>query len=88
MTDSDAPPADPRRRPRPRVAMRGRILYGVHRETADVVVRNLTDGGAKVRLTAAAGVRVSDRMVLRIDSVDRACVVAWRSGDELGLRFE
>ena len=88
MTDSDAPPADLRRRPRPRVAMRGRILHGMHRESADVVVRNLTDGGAKVRLTAASGVQVAGRLVLRIDSVDRACVVAWRSGDELGLRFE
>lgn len=88
MTDSDAPPADPRRRPRPRVAISGRILHGLHRESADVVVRNLTDGGAKVRLTAAAGVRISGPVVLRIDSLDRACVVAWRSGDELGLRFD
>ena len=88
MTDSDAPPADARRRPRPRVAVSGQILHGIHRESADVVVRNLTDGGAKVRLTAASGVRISGPVVLRIDSVDRACVVAWRSGDELGLRFD
>lgn len=88
MTDPDAPRPDARRRPRPRVAMRGRILHGLHRESADVVVRNLTDGGAKVRLTAGTEVQVSERLVLRIDSVDRACVVAWRSGDELGLRFE
>ncbi|MDP2116585.1 MAG: hypothetical protein Q8J71_04235 [Brevundimonas sp.] len=88
MTDSDAPPAEARRRPRPRMAMSGQILHGMHRECADVVVRNLTDGGAKVRLTAASRVQITGRLVLRIASVERACVVAWRSGDEIGLRFE
>ncbi len=88
MTSPDAPAADPRRRPRPRTAMSGQLLHGMHRESADVVVRNLTDGGAKVRLTAATGVQISGPLVLRIASVDRACVVAWRAGDEVGLRFE
>ena len=88
MTARDAPAPDPRQRPRPRTAMSGQILYGMHRETADVVVRNLTDGGAKVRLSAAAGVRISDRVVLRIAAVDRVGIVAWRSGNEVGLRFE
>lgn len=88
MTPSDVPPADARRRPRPRVAMSGQILHGVHRECADVVVRNLTEGGAKVRLTSTTGVRITGALVLRIANVDRACIVAWQSGDEVGLRFE
>ncbi|GLS02511.1 hypothetical protein GCM10007859_25350 [Brevundimonas denitrificans] len=88
MTAPDAPTADARRRPRPRVAMRGQILHGMHRECADVVIRNLTDGGAKVRLTAATGVQITGPLTLRIASVDRPCVVAWQSGDEVGLRFE
>jgi hypothetical protein len=88
MTTPDAPPADARRRPRPRVAVKGQILYGVHQECADVVVRDLTDGGAKVRLTSATGVQITGRLILRIASVDRPCVVAWQSEDEVGLRFE
>lgn len=88
MTESDAPPDDARRRPRPRTALRGQLLHGVHKECADVVVRNLTDGGAKVRLTAASGVRITGRLVLRIASIDRPCALAWQSGDEVGLRFD
>ena len=68
--------------------MSGQLLHGVHRESADVVVRNLTDGGAKVRLTSTSGVRFAGRLVLRIGSVDRSCTVAWQTGDEVGLRFE
>lgn len=68
--------------------MSGQILHGMHRECADVVIRNLTDGGAKVRLTSTTGVQITGRLILRIASVDRACVVAWQSGDEVGLRFE
>ncbi|MDP1913395.1 MAG: hypothetical protein Q8K49_08705 [Brevundimonas sp.] len=68
--------------------MRGELLHGVHQERADVVVRNLTDGGAKVRLTSTNGVRITGRLILRVASMDRACVVAWQSGDEVGLRFD
>lgn len=88
MSASDQPPAEARRRPRPRVAMNGQLLHGIHRECADVIVRNLTDGGAKVRLTSTSGIQITGRLVLRIASVDRPCAVAWRSGDEIGLRFE
>ncbi len=87
MTAPDGPPADARRRPRPRTAVSGQILHGMHRECADVVVRNLTDGGAKVRLTSVTGVRITGPLILRIASVDRTCAVAWQSGDEVGLRF-
>lgn len=88
MTAPDAPPADARRRPRPRVAVKGQLLHGAHHECADVVVRNLTEGGAKVRLLATSGVRISGRLILRIAAVDRPCAVAWQSGDEVGLRFD
>ncbi len=88
MSTPDEPPPDARRRPRPRVAMSGQLLHGIHRECADVVIRNLTDGGAKVRLTSTSGVRIQGPLVLRIASVDRPCAVAWQSGDEVGLRFD
>ncbi len=68
--------------------MRGQLLHGIHRECAEVVVRNITDGGAKVRLTTTTGVRIEPPLVLRIAGIDRPCDLAWRSGDEVGLRFE
>ena len=88
MNASNVPLGDARRRPLPRVAMSGQILHGIHRECAEVVIRNLTDGGAKVRLTSTTGVQIRGPLVLRVASVDRACVVAWQSGDEVGLKFE
>jgi len=68
--------------------MRGQLLHGIHRECADVVVRNITDGGAKVRLTSAVGVTIEGPLVLRLPTGDRPCAVAWQSGDEVGLRFD
>ncbi len=88
MTAAADPPPDPRRRPRPRTAMKGQLLHGVHQECADVVIRNLTEGGAKVRLISTSGVQIRGRLVLRIDAVDRPCAVAWQSGDEVGLKFD
>lgn len=68
--------------------MRGQLLHGIHRESVDVVVRNLTDGGAKVRLVATNSARIAPPLILRIASVDRPCALAWRAGDEVGLKFE
>ncbi|KQY84597.1 hypothetical protein [Brevundimonas sp. Root1423] len=68
--------------------MSGQIIHGFHGEVIDVVVRNLTDGGAKVRLTSTVGVKVQGRIVLRLAAGDRQGVVAWQSGDEIGIRFD
>jgi hypothetical protein len=67
--------------------MSGKLLHGIHKEVADVVVRNLTDGGAKVRLTSPGTVDIRAPLTLRVAAVDRSCAIAWRSGDEVGLRF-
>lgn len=68
--------------------MSGQIVHGFHKEVADVVVRNLTEGGAKVRLTSTVGVAISGRLLLRLPSGDRSATVAWQSGDEVGLKFD
>ena len=88
MTAAEDPPPDPRRRPRPRVAMSGQLVHGFYGEVIDVVVRNLTDGGAKVRLTSTVGVTVQGRVVLRLATGERHGVVAWQTGNEVGLKFD
>jgi len=87
MTTAEDPPPDPRRRPRPRVAMSGQIVHGIHGEVINVVVRNLTEGGAKVRLTSTVGVTVRGRVVLRLAAGEHTGTVAWQAGDEVGLKF-
>lgn len=88
MIAPDDPPPDARRRPRPRTAVRGQLLHGIHRESLDVVIRNLTDGGAKVRLTVPNRMQITGGVVLRLPSGDRSGVVAWQAGDEVGLKFD
>lgn len=68
--------------------MSGQIIHGFHGEIIDVVVRNLTEGGAKVRLTSVVGVMVHGRVVLRLTAGDRPGTVAWQSGNEVGLKFD
>jgi len=57
------------------------------RESHAVVIRNMNEGGAKVRLTATRGVRFSGRVALQLAAGERDCAVVWQAGDELGLRF-
>ena len=68
--------------------MSGQIVHGFYGEVIDVVVRNLTEGGAKVRLTSTVGVTVQGRVVLRLPSGERTGTAAWQSGNEVGLKFD
>jgi len=68
--------------------MSGQIVHGLHGEVMDVVVRNLTDGGAKVRLTAPHRMQITGRLVLKLPDGERRGVVAWQSGQELGVKFD
>jgi hypothetical protein len=68
--------------------MSGQLVHGFHGEVVDVVVRNLTDGGAKVRLTSTVGVTVQGRVVLRLATGERTGTAAWQAGNEVGLKFD
>ncbi|HEY0600267.1 PilZ domain-containing protein [Brevundimonas sp.] len=81
------PGLDNRRRERRRIAVTAQIVYGPMRESHAVVVRNMHEGGAKVRLTATRGVTFSGRVVLKLETGDRCCAVVWQAGDEIGLQF-
>jgi hypothetical protein len=81
------PGTDNRRRERPRIAVTGQIVHGPMKETYAVVVRNMHEGGAKVRLTSTRGVTLSGPVVLKLTAGDRQCTVVWQAGDEVGLQF-
>lgn len=81
------PGFDNRRRERPRIAVTGQIIHGPMRESHGVVVRNMHEGGAKVRLTPGRGVTISGPVVLKLTAGERDCTVVWQEGDEVGLRF-
>ncbi|HYC98516.1 PilZ domain-containing protein [Brevundimonas sp.] len=78
---------DNRRRERPRIAVTAQIVHGPMKETHAVVVRNMHEGGAKVRLTSTRGVMLSGPVILKLTTEERHCTVVWQAGDEVGLRF-
>ena len=57
------------------------------KESHAVVVRNMHEGGAKVRLTDTRNLTFSGRVVLKLAGAERDCTVVWQRGDELGLQF-
>ena len=81
------PGLDHRRRERPRIAVTAQIIHGPMREAHAVVVRNMHEGGAKVRLTSTRGVTLSGQVVLKLTTGERDCTVVWQAGNEVGLRF-
>jgi hypothetical protein len=85
-----APAADDPRRSerRMRTLLTGKLVFGEHGLTADCTIRNLSSGGAKLQTSLAATLpREVWLIVVRKDCAYRASV-AWRVGEEVGVRFE
>ena len=81
------PGFDHRKRERPRIAVTARLIHGPMKESHAVVVRDLHEAGAKVRLVGTRGLIFSGAVVLKLASGERDCTVVWQKGDEVGLRF-
>ena len=95
MTNRRIPPQRVERKPQKerRAAVRGRVLlggklvYGQGDRSADCVIRDLTELGARIRL--ASDIRIPDEVwliILRSGIAHRA-VVVWRSWLGIGLKF-
>lgn len=73
---------------RKRVLKGGMIIFNDRRSTLSCTVRDLSETGARLRV--AKGAAVPDRFDLSIDTdgLDAPCTVAWRKGEEIGVRFD
>lgn len=70
---------------RRRMLLSGKVRYGGS-VTVEALVRDLTSGGAKLRLMQALPVPAT--FDLEVEGMRRAgCEVVWRRGAELGVRF-
>ncbi len=79
---------DPRRRePRPRTFLGGKLVFGAQDLTGDCTVRNLTPHGAKVQTSLAANLSPELWLIIIKQGMAYRCKVAWRRGEEVGLRF-
>jgi hypothetical protein len=75
-----------RKYPRMRVLKSAKIVLG-STSILDCVVRDLTNGGARVKITNA--VKLPEEVAITFDAgrTCRPCRVAWRRIDETGLQF-
>jgi len=75
-----------RKYPRMRVLKSAKIVLGTS-SVLDCVVRDLTNGGARVKISNAAN--LPDCVAITFDAgrTCRPCRVAWRKIDETGLQF-
>ncbi len=76
-----------RANPRRKTRFKATIVYGADRSTANCVVRDLSDTGARLKLDLPGDlptnfhlIWVADRAVLEVEAV-------WRSQGELGVKF-
>ena len=75
-----------RLQPRRNTMIVATIVYEGGRERTDCVIRNLSDGGAKLEFATVRGIPQSfDLLVPGHHS--HACRVAWRSLKEIGVQF-
>lgn len=72
---------------RQRSFLQGRIFYNNRRSSVDCLIRDISDIGAKLKLSEA--ITVPEAMDLYIPSKDefRRARVQWRSGGEIGIAF-
>jgi len=75
------------RLPRRRTLLAGVVIHRPEGLTTDCAVRDLSEGGAHIRLPAE--VFLAKPIVLLTPSLDSACeaVVAWHEGRDVGLKF-
>ena len=86
MTNLPVAQSSPRP-PRRRTLLGGIVLFGPATLTADCTIRDLSKGGARIRLMAAIG--LPPPLALLIPTQDAAfeASVAWSRGIEIGVAF-
>ena len=72
---------------RHRVLKGGHVVFNDGRSTISCIARDISEDGAKLRFETVIG--VPDRFALVLhDGTRHACVVRWRTANELGVHFE
>lgn len=80
------PVRDRRRSPRRSSDMSGVIVVGAAKQRLPCVVRNISDGGAKLEIFELSSIPL--HFELLVDGKLIACRLAWRGHRELGVEFE
>ena len=86
ITDSSEP--DRRSARRNRTLKGGRIIFNAGFSAFECTVRDITPGGAKLRLGEATGVPSHFELGVEHGQPRRKCTVRWRAGSTLGVSFD
>jgi hypothetical protein len=82
----ESPTQEHRRTARRRVLKGARITLKGHVTAIDCVVRNLSDGGACLKVASPIGIPDTFDLVVDAASV-RHCRVVWRKATQIGVTF-
>src|SRR3954471_3216978 len=85
-----APTLDPDQRvaPRMRTLIAAKISFSNGQSTPDCLIRNLSDTGAKLIVSAAVTLPECFDLIVPPKSLTRRARIVWRRGEEIGVRFE
>ncbi|MCF1503391.1 MULTISPECIES: PilZ domain-containing protein [Afifella] len=72
---------------RARALKSAKIVLNDRHSTIDCVVRDLSKGGAKLKVTNPVAVPESFELLLESDNVMLKAEVIWRKGDQVGVQF-
>jgi len=78
---------DRRMAQRSRALLAGKLIVGNGAMSSDCTIRDMTDGGARIRISHAVGLPKAVMLLVIKDGLVFEANVAWRRGDELGLEF-
>lgn len=83
----DVGAADRRRARRPRVLLGGKLVFGNATQSADCTIRDLSETGARVRISADLPIGGEVWLINITGGVAWRAQTAWRRANELGLQF-
>jgi PilZ domain len=89
-TEAAAPPAiaDERRAsPRRRMLKAGVIAFNGTCSSLRCTVRDLSDGGARLKVDPLVHVPATFELIIEIDGLYARGAIAWRKGSDVGVRF-
>ena len=84
---SDQNPSDRRATERRRIVRAAISTFDSLQSAIPCVLLDLSEGGARLNLSSVQDLNDEFRLTVETENIDRRCVIVWRSGDEIGVRF-
>jgi PilZ domain len=81
------PPSSERRSPRRRVLMAGMVCFNGRHSTLPCAVRDFGEHGAILKMSGSIQAPDTFELHVELSGTWVDCEVAWRRGEELGVRF-